>query len=386
MNRGALAGIRVVELSGIGPGPCAGMMFADMGAEVILVERKTVNSNAAAILPQEEDVKQAFFNRGKKSIAVDLKNPEGVELVLELVTKSDLLIEGFRPGVMERLGLGPDVCLQRNPKLVYGRITGWGQTGPMADAAGHDPNFIALSGALWYGGRKNRVPTAPLTLVGDMGGGTMMLAWGVLCALMHARNTGEGQVVDSAITDGSAYLSSLLWMMRNMGQISDQPESGWADGAAPWNDTYECADGKFITLCAVEPAFYRELLELLGLCDNPLFADQWERSSWPQGKVELKKLFLSKTREQWCDLIEGSDACFAPVLDFSEAPQHPHNIARHTFVEIDGVTQPAPAPKLSRSQASAGVPPGIGEHTDEVLAIVGLDRAVIAELKAKGVV
>jgi len=386
VSTGPLAGIKVVELAGIGPAPCAGMMLADMGAEVILVDRKVANANAANIAPSGEDSKHAFFNRGKKSIAVNLKSKEGVETVLKLIEQADVLLEGFRPGVMERLGLGPDICLERNPKLVYGRMTGWGQTGPLSHAAGHDPNYIGLSGAMWYGGRKDRAPTAPLTLVGDLGGGTMMLAWGVLCGVINAQRTGEGQVIDAAITDGSAYISSLLMMMRNTGQIADELETGWADGAAPWSDTYECADGKYVNVCALEPQFYQEFVERLGLSDNPNFANQWNAKLWPQGKAELKELFRSKTRNEWCELLEGTDVCFGPVLNFAEAARHPHNVARNTFLDLDGVLQPAPAPKFSRSEPAAGAPPVVGQHTDELLRAAGLDEDTIAELKAKGAV
>jgi alpha-methylacyl-CoA racemase len=381
---GPLAGIKVVEIAGIGPGPCAGMMLADMGAEVVLVERKVPNANTAGIIGDES--KQAFFNRGKKSIALDLKNPDAIELVLKLVAQADVFIEGFRPGVMERLGLGPEVCIARNSRLVYGRMTGWGQTGPLSQAAGHDPNYIALSGALYYGGSQERPPTAPVTLVGDLGGGTMVLLFGILSAVIHAQRTGEGQVIDSAITDGSAYISSLLWMMHNTGQIQDEPGVGWADWGSPWHDTYECADGKYVTVCALEPQFYQELVERLELTDNPIFASQWDTTQWPRGKQELKNLFLGKTRQQWCDLLEGTDVCFGPVLNFSEAPQHPHNVARGTFLDIDGVVQPAPAPKFSRSEPAVGVPPQAGEHSDEILQALGLDPAAVAQLREAGAV
>jgi crotonobetainyl-CoA:carnitine CoA-transferase CaiB-like acyl-CoA transferase len=383
---GPLAGIKVIEIAGIGPGPCAGMMLADMGAEVILVDRKVANANAAQITGEGDASQVTFFNRGKKSIAVDLKSPEGVELVLKLVEGADVLIEGFRPGVMERLGLGPEVCLQRNARLVYGRMTGWGQTGPLSHAAGHDPNYIGVSGALYYGGRKEQPPIAPLTLVGDLGGGTMVLAWGILCAVINAQKTGEGQVVDAAITDGSAYISSLLMMMRNTGQIQDRLETGWADGAAPWSDTYTCADGKFVTVCALEPQFYAEMLQRLDLAENPLFANQWDIKSWPEGKRVMKDIFASKTRDEWCELLEGTDVCFGPVLDFTEAQQHPHNVARKTFLNVNGIPQPAPAPKLSNYQPEVGPCPRLGEHTDEVLQAAGLPDAAVAELKSKGIV
>lgn len=381
MPQGPLAGVKVIELAGIGPGPCAGMMLADMGAEVIVVERKAPNANAAPT--SQQMAAQTFYNRGKRSIAVDLKNPEGVELVLKLVEGSDLLIEGFRPGVMERLGLGPEVCLERNPRLVFGRMTGWGQSGPLAHAAGHDPNYIALSGALWPGGSAERPPTAPLTLVGDVGGGTMILIFGLLSGLVHAQKTGEGQVVDAAITDGSAYIASLLRMMHNTGQISDEPGSGWADFGSPWNDTYTCSDGKHITICPLEPQFYALLIDKLGLQDDPVFADQWDKTQWPEGKRRMTALIASKTRDEWDALLEGTDACYAPVLDLTEAASHPHNAARGTYLDIDGVVQPAPAPRFSRSEPQVGPCPIPGEHTDAIVAGLGLD---LAALQASGAV
>jgi alpha-methylacyl-CoA racemase len=384
VSHGPLAGIKVVEIAAIGPGPIAGMMLADMGADVILVERKGRNALYASV---EGDVSDALiFNRGKRSIAVDLKQPDGLEVVLGLIAEADLLIEGFRPGVMERLGLGPDVVLNRNPKLVYGRMTGWGQTGPLSKAAGHDYNYIGLSGALWYGGGKDRAPRAPLTLVGDVGGGAMVLLWGVLCALVHAQKTGEGQVVDCAISDGSAYISTLLWSMLHTGQLKRELGVSFADGGAPWSDTYLCADGKYVTVQAIEPQFYAVLVERLGLKDDPTFAHQYDASKWPQGKVEIAKLFLTKTRAEWCELLEGTDACFAPVLDFTEAPTHPHNVARETFLEVDGLTHPAPAPKLSRRGPSAGRVPKPGQHTEEILKEAGHTPRAIDELKAKGAV
>ncbi len=386
MSTGPLAGIKVVEMAGLGPAPCAGMMLADMGAEVILIDRKVANANAAD-LGTGDDPNQSFFNRGKKSLAVNLKTPEGIEAVLKLIDTADVVLEGFRPGVMERLGLGPEVCHARNPKLVFGRMTGWGQTGPLAHAAGHDTNYIGLTGALYYGGREDHPPTAPLTLVGDLGGGTMVLAWGVVCAVLEAQRSGRGQVVDAAITDGSAYISTLLMLMRNTGQIRDDKlQTGWADGAAPWNDTYKCADGHYVTVCALEPGFYKVLLDLLNLSDNPVFAKQWDTHSWPQGKTIFTELFATKTRAQWCDLLEGTDACFAPVLNFSEAAEHPHNKARGTFITLNGVVQPAPAPKLSDYTPEIRPCPTVGEHSDDVLANAGLDAAAIAELKALGVV
>ena len=383
MTAGPLAGIRVVEFVGIGPGPCSGMMFADMGAEVIAINRIRHDVSTST----ESQVDEAwFYGRGKKSICIDLKKQQGVELALELIATADVLIEGFRPGVMERLGLGPDVCLERQPALVYGRMTGWGQTGPMANAAGHDPNYLSVSGALWYGGREGRAPVAPTTVVGDVGGGTMVLNWGLMCALIHAQQSGRGQVVDAAITDGSAYISSLLWMMRNDGQIHDEFGTGWADGAAPWSETYECSDGKFVTVCALEPKFYRELIDRLGLSDDEIFSDQWNDSLWREGKKKLRAIFASKTRDEWCELLEGTDACFGPVLNFAEALKHPHNIARQTFVNVDGMAQPSPAPKFSVSKPKAGRRPRRGEHTEELLHSAGYSAEKISALRIAHVI
>ena len=380
---GPLSGLRVVEIAGLGPAPCAGMMLADMGAEVIVIERRHPNPNAAR---QPDRERQQIFRRGKRSIALDLSNPDAADVVLSIVEDADVLIEGFRPGVAERLGIGPDVCMRRNPRLVYGRMTGWGQTGPLAHAAGHDPNYLAITGALWCGGTAERPPTAPITLVGDLGGGTMVLLLGILSAVVHASSSGEGQVVDCAITDGAAYISTLLWTMYGAGQIGDDLGRGWPNFAAPWHDTYACADGTYVTVCSLEPKFYAELIGRLGLSDDPVFADQWDELQWPEGKRRLREMFRTKTREQWCELLEGTDACFAPVLDLSEAPHHPHNVARGTFLDIDGVIQPAPAPRFSRTQPWAGVPPRPGEHNDQILKEVGLSDEAIERLKASGVV
>ncbi len=385
MKTGPLSGIKVVEIAGIGPGPCAGMMLADMGADVVMVERRSSNPNAANLGDGSQNF--AIYNRGKRSIALDLKQPEATEIVLKLVAESDVLIEGFRPGVMERLGLGPDVCLARNPKLVYGRMTGWGQTGPLAQTAGHDPNYIALSGALFTGASRDRPPTAPLTLVGDIGGGTMILLFGIMSALLHAGKTGEGQVVDAAITDGSAYISTLLRMMHNTGQLTDVAGSGWPDYGTPWHENYRCADGNYVSICPLEPQFYALLLEKLELTEHPVFANQWDQSQWAEGKRILAELFASKTREQWCDLLEGTDACFAPVLNMSEALTHPHNVARETFTEIEGVVQPNPAPKLSATPAAPGQHvPYTGQHTRELLSELGMDSATIDTLTNQQVV
>lgn len=375
---GPLKGVKVIEIAGIGPAPCAGMMLADLGADVILVERKTVNANAAATM---SDRQKAIFNRGKRSIALDLKQPEAIDIVLGLLAEADVLIEGFRPGVMERLGLGPDVAMARNSKLIYGRLTGWGQEGPLKHAAGHDPNYIALSGALWSGGAADRPPTAPITLVGDLGGGTMMLLMGVMAGLWHAQRTGEGQVIDAAITDGSAYLSTLLFSANDSRALGD----GWMTFGAPWNDTYACADGRFITICPLEPKFYAEFLTRLDLEEHPLFAEQWDKNKWPEAKAYLRALFLTRSRDAWCEVFEGTDACFAPVLDLQEAPLHPHNQARGTFLQVGAVSQPAPAPKFSHTQQEIGPIPDENQHADAILAELGMAPEHIADCKARGV-
>lgn len=380
MTQQALNDIKVVELAGLGPGPFAGMMLADMGAEVVVIERKIGDKNAG-LDPNRSD---ALFSRGKKSIAVNLKNPAGVNLLLQLIDSADILIEGFRPGVMERLGLGPEKCMQRNPKLVYCRMTGWGQYGPLAQTAGHDPNYIGISGASWYGGRKDREPTTPLTMIGDVGG-TQIMLWGAMCALHHAQKTGKGQIVDAAITDGSAYASSILWGMKEHGQIDDKLGSGWADGAAQWNNTYACADGKYVVVCAFEGKFYHELLNKMGLADNPLFANQWDKNCWPEGKVVFADTFKTKTRDQWCDIFDGSDACFGPVLNFTEAKAHPHNIERQTFINVGDQTVPAPAPKLSVTAAKAGPLPTT-TTAQEILQAIGFDDTAFAKLAADGII
>jgi alpha-methylacyl-CoA racemase len=348
---GPLAGIRVIEMVGLGPCPFAAMMLADMGAEVIRIDRKAAPSaaNPFPMLGTKFDV----MARGRRSLALDLKQPAARDAVLQLVEQADVLIEGFRPGVMERFGLGPEACQQRNPKLVYGRVTGWGQDGPLAQAAGHDLNYIALTGMLAAMGRADAPPAPPLNLLGDFGGGGMMLAFGVVCAALEARSSGKGQVVDAAMTDGAALLGAMVYGFRAFGAWSDQRGANMLDGGAPFYDSYACADGKFITIGSIEPQFYTELLARAGV-DDPSFAPQMAQRSWPERKEKLRALFLSRTREQWCTLMEGTDVCFAPVLDMAEAPQHPHNAARGTFIDIDGVTQPAPAPRFSRTAPEAG--------------------------------
>jgi len=383
-NQKPLAGIKVVEFEGIGPCPLAGMMLADMGAEVTLIGRKSNNKNAASITPK--DTAQAFYHRGKKSILIDLKQADGVQLALKLVAKADMLIEGFRPGVMERLGLGPDVCMQLQPKLIFGRLTGWGQTGPLAQSAGHDSNYIALSGAMHYGARPGHKPSAPLTLVGDVAGGSMMLLWGLMCGLWQAQSSGKGQVVDAAITDGSAYASSLLWMMHNTGQLPEQTGQSWVDGAAPWNDTYICADGLYVNICSLEPNFYQLLLQQLGLTGEPCLQHQWQQQDWPQARQLLKQVFAGQSQAHWCELLEGSDVCFAPVLNFKQATQHPHNIARKTFTQLDGVTQPAPAPKMAHTSGPLKSVPEAGQDAISLLTELGLQAEQLAQLQRNGVI
>lgn len=379
---GPLAGKKIIEIAGLGPGPVCGMMLADMGAEVTLIERRASGSTSAL-----ERANAAIMNRGKSSIALDLKKEEGRRIVLRLLENADGLIEGFRPGVMERLGLGPDACLEENPRLVYGRMTGWGQDGPLSTVAGHDINYVALSGALWYGGRSDSPPTVPPTVVGDMGGGAMLLAVGMLAAMLNARETGKGQVVDAAMTDGSALSTTLLYGLFQSGNWTRNRQDNFLDGASHWYDTYECADGKYVSIGSIEPDFYAVLLQKLDLQEDPEFAQQNDKQRWPGLKQRVAEIFRSKTRDEWCSLLEGSDACFAPVLDFVEAPEHPHNVARKVFTEVDGVTQPAPAPRFSETPSTiTSGPPASGAHTDDVLAAAGFAAGELAEFRAKGVI
>jgi alpha-methylacyl-CoA racemase len=379
---GPLQGIKVLEIAGIGPGPFCAMLLADMGAEVLRVDR------ADKVMGGDPEAPPAdILNRGRRSIGLDLKSPEGVATLLDLVTEADVLFEGFRPGVAERLGFGPDVCLERNPRLVYGRMTGWGQDGPYAHPAGHDINYIALAGALWPLGPADRKPSAPLNLVGDFGGGGMLLAFGIACALVERDRSGEGQVVDAAMVDGSAVLTTMFYAFRAMGVWSDERSANLLDGGAYFYDTYETADGKYVSIGSLEPQFYAELLKLTGLADEPDLPWQHDRSTWPDMREKLTKIFLSKTRDEWCEVMEGSDVCFAPVLDWTEAPDHPHNVHRGTFTEKWGVVQPSPAPRFSRTEPALDRPPAhAGQHTDEALADWGLSGERIGELRAAGVI
>ena len=374
---GPLKGLKIIEMAGIGPGPFCGMVLADLGAEIIRVDRASAIGTGSKKEPS---------NRGKKSIAVDLKAKEGVEVVLKLVETADAIFEGFRPGVMERLGLGPDVCLARNERIVFGRMTGWGQKGPLANAAGHDINYISLSGALAAIGRPGSPPVPPLNLIGDFGGRGMLLALGLVAALLETKGSKKGQVVDAAMTDGSALLMTMIYSMQSSGMWKTTMGSNLLDGGSHFYDTYECKDGKFISIGSIEPQFYGLLCQIAQL-DEKVFAKQMSRDLWPEQKEEIKKIFLKKTRDEWCELMEGTDVCFAPVLDMSEAPQHPHNKERKTFIDLEGVTQPAPAPRFSRTEPEVVSSPSIvGEHTNEVLSSIGLSEADISSLKTSGAV
>ena len=378
---GPLVGYKVIELAGIGPNPMCAMMLADMGAEVIRVDRVVASNLGVPIA-----AKFSLLDRSRRSIAVDLKQPAGVELVLRLVTAADALIEGFRPGVTERLGLGPEVCHARNPKLVYGRVTGWGQHGTLAQAAGHDINYISLTGAAYAIGQRDRPPSPPLNLVGDFGGGGMLLAVGVLAALLEAQKSGKGQVVDAAMTDGAAILMTALYGLHGSGYWTDQREGNILDGGAHFYDAYETADGKYISIASIEAKFYDQLLELTGFID-PGHAGHSDRSQWASLAVKMTALIKMKTRDEWCKILEGTDVCFAPVLNLSEAPHHPHNVSRKTFVTDHGVTQPAPAPRFSRTPSKIQKAPSEeGADTEAVLADWGFSVSDIAQFKAGQVI
>lgn len=367
-------------MAALGPVPFAGMLLSDLGADVIRVDRPG---------SQPPDDPALFLTkRGRRSIVVDAKNEHGRAVVLDLVRTADVLIEGNRPGVMEKLGLGPEECLEARPSLIYGRATGWGQDGPNAQTAGHDIDYIALSGVLWGIGRPDERPTPPLNLLGDYGGGGMLLAFGVLAALLDARVSGVGQVVDAAMLDGTALMSTLIWEMRARGLHEDARGVNLLDTGAPFYDVYECSDGRFVAVGALEPQFYEELCRRVGF-EQDLAPDsrrpQLDRASWPARKQEMQRLFATRTRDEWQRLLEHTDACVAPVLTWAEAPVHPHNAARRTFAEIDGVLQPAPAPRFSRTPASVQAPAcAAGEHTAEVLAELGVDDLEQARLRSVG--
>jgi alpha-methylacyl-CoA racemase len=367
MRQGPLTGLKIVEFAGIGPGPFCGMLLSDLGADVVRIDRIGARGGA----------KTDVTARGRRSVALDLKDPAAVETALALMDKADAVFEGFRPGVMERLGLGPDVALKRNPKLVYGRMTGWGQFGPYAQAAGHDINYISIVGALHAIGTAEK-PVPPLNLVGDFGGGALYLAFGLLAGVIHARASGQGQVIDCAMTDGAASLMAMFYGMSAAGGWSDQRKSNLLDGGAQFYDTYECSCGRFISLGSIEPQFYALLLEKAQL-EDPAFKAQMDRSAWPDLKAKLAAAIKTKSRDEWCAIMDATDVCFAPVLSLAEAPSHPHNAARKTFVEVEGVMQPAPAPRFSATPgAIQGPAPAIGAHTDDVLAEWGVKAPATA--------
>ncbi|MFU8896643.1 MAG: CaiB/BaiF CoA transferase family protein [Gammaproteobacteria bacterium] len=381
---GPLAGLRVIEVAGLGAGPYCGMMLADMGADVVRIERMP--------LPPQRSPLPDPLARSRRSVGLDLKQPAGVAALMQLVDGADALFEAFRPGVAERLGFGPDTCLERNPRLVYGRMTGWGQEGPLAHAAGHDLNYIALAGALHSIGVKDGKPVPPLNLVGDFGGGGLLLAFGMVCALLERERSGRGQVVDAAMLDGAASMMAMFCGFQAMGLFDERPGANLLGGAAHFYDTYETADGRFVAVAPLEPDFYSEFMDKLGL-DRARFAPhgfrlgKMDMSRWEELKAELAAVFRTRSRDDWCALLEGSDTCFAPVLALSEAPAHAHNAARGTFIEVDGVPQNAPAPRFSRSTSATPAAPRLpGEDTRTVLAAAGYDEQALAALAATGVI
>ena len=374
---GPLAGLKVIELVGLGPGPFAGMLLADMGAEVLRIDR----IDAARALDRSRPATSAM-NRGKWSLAVDLKHPEGIAALLRLVDGADALFEVFRPGVAERLGFGPDVCLSRNPRLIYGRLTGWGQDGPYAHTAGHDIDYLALAGALEPLGRAGQPPTPPINVLADFAGGGMLLAFGMACAAFERASSGKGQVVDAAMVDGAALMLTPFYAARASGFWGPRG-TNFLDTGAPFYEAYETADAKWVAVGAIEPQFFAELRSRLGLADDATFDDQWDKEQWPAQKARLAAVFRTKTRAEWCELLEHTDACFAPALTPIEAPDHPHNRARQTFLRINDVPQPGPAPRFSRTPPTIARPPThAGDDADEALAAWGFTAAEIAELRA----
>jgi len=373
MRQGPLTGLKVIEFAGIGPGPFCGMLLSDLGADVVRIDRKGTGRGAPS------DVTA----RGRRSVGLDLKNPASIETCLKLMEEADAVFEGFRPGVMERLGLGPEVALKRNPKLVYGRMTGWGQFGPYAHAAGHDMNYIAITGALDAIGTKEK-PVPPLNLVGDFGGGALYLAFGLLAGVIQARETGKGQIIDCAMSDGAASLMAMFYGFKASGMWKTERRANMLDGGAHFSATYQCSDGTWISLGSIEPQFYALLLEKTGITD-PEFAKQMSRGDWDSLRVKLQAVIATKSQAEWCAIMDGTDVCFAPVLDMDEAPRHPHNVARQTFVEVEGVVQPAPAPRFSATPgAIQGPPPAIGAHDQEALRDWGFSAAEIEALQSAG--
>lgn len=379
---GPLAGLRIVEFAGIGPGPFCGMMLADHGAEVIRIDRASGGRGGSQPISNKD-----ILARGRKSIALNLKDEQGIALARKLCASADGLIEGFRPGVMERLGLGPEVLLADNPKLIYGRMTGWGQTGPYAPYAGHDINYIALAGALAHFGRAGEKPTPPINMVGDFGGGGMMLAFGMVSALLNVARGGEGQVIDAAMTDGTAVLMSMILGMANQGVWREDMGANLLDTGAHFYDVYETADGKFVSIGSIEPQFYAELRARLGLAEDPDFDAQMSPAQWPALKEKLSAIFKSKTRAEWDEALEHSDVCYAPVLTMSEAREHPHIAARETFIDVADSPQPAPAPRYSGTATATPSPaPMPGDDTSDILAQLGLSEGEVAEFRESGAV
>lgn len=375
---GPLNGYTVLELAGIGPAPMGGMILADMGAEVIRIDRAGTPPGL-----QMKDVS----SRGKKSVAVNLKDPGGIETLLRMVENADVIIDPMRPGVCEKLGIGPDVCLERNPKIIFARMTGWGQEGPLAQAAGHDINYISITGALYAMGRKDEKPVAPLNLVGDMGGGGMLLVNGILAALLETANSGKGQVIDAAMVDGAAQLMWMFHGFQAMGMWNEKArESNLLDGGAHFYDTYECADGEYVSIGSIEPQFYALLKEKMELSEEE-FGDQNNPALWPDLKVRLEEIFKTKTQAEWCELMEGTDVCFAPVLNFVDAPTHPANVARQTYIDVDGVTQPAPAPRFSRTPSEVrNGGSAAGADTADVLGAMGFGEEEVQALRTNGAI
>ena len=374
---GPLTGIKVIEMAAIGPVPFCAMMLSDMGAEVIRIDRLSQKGSGSSA---------NVLYRGRKSVAFDLKNSIALDSTLRLSDQADVILEGFRPGVMERLGLGPEACLERNPKLIYGRMTGWGQSGPLSHAAGHDINYISIAGALGSMGYADRPPAPPLNLIGDFGGGAMYLLAGILAAIVERNSSGKGQVVDAAMTDGTASLLSPFYGLMAMGMWSTERYSNRLDGGAFYYGSYECSDGKYISLGSLEPQFYALLLEKCGITDKT-FKEQSDQEAWPIKREKMEALFKTKTQQEWCGILEGTDVCFAPVLNLKEAPDHPHNKTRQTFVKVQGVTQPAPAPRFSRTQGKIQSPAALtGENTEEVLSDWGFSDSEISNLKMNNMI
>jgi alpha-methylacyl-CoA racemase len=379
---GPLSGLKIVELAGIGAGPHCAMMLADLGAEVVRVDRPT-----AAGLGVPIEAKFDLILRGRRSLAIDLKSEAGRDAVLHMIDQADAVIESFRPGVVERMGLGPDVCLKRNPKLVYARLTGWGQDGPYAQMAGHDINYIALSGVLHAVGSSDGPPVPPLNLVGDFGGGAVYCAFGIVSALLHAQRTGQGQVVDAAMVDGAAALLTMVVGFRRGGIWSSGRGDNIVDGGAPYYAAYETSDRKYISIGAMEDKFYELLLSKLGLADDHGMRPHTDRSKWDYQRERFKACFLTRSRDEWCDLLEGTDACFAPVLTMDEASNHPHLKARQTYVDMNGVNQPGPNPRFSLTKPAASIAPAeLGQHSCEVLADWGIPVETVNDLRRSNVV